>query len=78
MAALKFSGADGVALLASLCSKQSMIDISNVAPKKAATKYQGPTPEETLRIRNAIKNAKTLEEIGALEKLLQGGAIPDS
>jgi hypothetical protein len=44
--------------------------------KKKPTKYAGPTKEEQARIREAIKNAKTLSEIASLEQQLAGGVIP--
>ena len=37
---------------------------------------KGPSVEEQKRIRDAIKNAKTLEEIASLEQQLEGGVIP--
>jgi ABC-type cobalamin/Fe3+-siderophores transport system ATPase subunit len=45
--------------------------------KKKASQYQGPTKEEQAKIRQAIKNAKTLAEIARLEQMLSGGIIPN-
>jgi hypothetical protein len=45
--------------------------------KKEARPYQGPSPEEAAKIREAIANAKSIEEVMLLEKQLNRGQIPD-
>jgi hypothetical protein len=45
--------------------------------KKEARPYQGPSPEEAAKIREAIANAKSMDEVMELEKQLQRGQIPD-
>lgn len=44
--------------------------------KRKQQVIKGPSVEEQKRIREAIKNAKTLEEIASLEQQLEGGVIP--
>jgi len=44
--------------------------------KKKPTIHSGPSKEEQARIREAIKNAKTLAEIAHLEQQLAGGVVP--
>ena len=72
-----FSGVEGSMLLTSLVETKSTIDLSAPGVKKAPTPYQAPSKEEIAKIREAIKNAKTLEEVSFLEKALQRGTIPD-
>ncbi|KAJ3149865.1 U2 small nuclear ribonucleoprotein A' [Geranomyces michiganensis] len=79
-AAKLFSGAAGTKLAASISAK-SASGARTFEPgdgiKKASKAYQGPSPEEAARIREAIKSAKTLDEVNRLEKLLQTGQVPD-
>ncbi|KAG9293333.1 hypothetical protein G9A89_007579 [Geosiphon pyriformis] len=51
---------------------------SGVAPPKSNLPTLGMTAEEQAKIQDAIKNARTLEEVNRLEKLLQAGHIPGS
>ncbi|KAI9006959.1 leucine-rich repeat-domain-containing protein [Hyaloraphidium curvatum] len=77
-----FSGAKGKALYHSLSEQKAKVfepgeGIKEVE-KKEARPYQGPSPEEAARIREAIANAKSMEEVIALEAQLKRGAIPDA
>ncbi|KND02597.1 uncharacterized protein SPPG_03053 [Spizellomyces punctatus DAOM BR117] len=77
-AAQLFSGAEGTKLAATLSAKgRAKTFEPGEVLKKAARPYQGPSPEEAAKIREAIKNAKTLDEVTRLEKLLQAGQVPD-
>ncbi|KAI8824085.1 leucine-rich repeat-domain-containing protein [Fimicolochytrium jonesii] len=76
-AASLFSGADGTKLAASLSATSSRTFEPGEGLKKTPKLYQGPSPEEAAKIREAIKNAKTLDEVTRLEKLLQTGQVPD-
>lgn len=76
-AATLFSGVEGTKLVASLSKKSTKTFEPGEALKKAPRPYQGPSPEEQAKIREAIKNAKTLDEVARLEKLLQAGQVPD-
>ncbi|KAI8906876.1 leucine-rich repeat-domain-containing protein [Gorgonomyces haynaldii] len=70
-----FSGPKGAELLVKLVAKKSQIQLSD-GPKKNPTPAQPLTKQEIQKIKEAIKNAKTLEEIAFLEKSLSGGAVP--
>ncbi|KAJ3179177.1 U2 small nuclear ribonucleoprotein A' [Geranomyces variabilis] len=79
-AAKLFSGAAGTKLAASISAKSASAARTfepGEGLKKASKAYQGPSPEEAARIREAIKSAKTLDEVNRLEKLLQTGQVPD-
>ncbi|KAJ3187749.1 U2 small nuclear ribonucleoprotein [Gaertneriomyces sp. JEL0708] len=75
-----FSGVEGQKLATSLSSQKSNAKTFEPGEpsKKAAKAYQGPTPEEAAKIREAIKNAKTLDETVRLQKQLEAGHIPGS
>lgn len=45
--------------------------------KKEQRPYQGPSPEEAAKIREAIANAKSIDEVMRLEQLLKRGQIPE-
>ncbi|CAG8542949.1 10585_t:CDS:2 [Ambispora leptoticha] len=47
-------------------------------PPKSNLPTLGITPEEQAKIQEAIRNARTLEEVSRLEKQLQAGQIPGS
>jgi hypothetical protein len=64
-------------LLATLAASKSTVDTGKTATKKMVAKKEGPSEEELARIRNAIRNAQSLEEITELEKMLQGGGVPE-
>ena len=68
-----FSGPQGMELLAEL-GKKSVVNEEDIA-KKRPTPYQQPSEEEKKRIKLAIKNAKTLNEIAQLEQQLAGGVV---
>ncbi|TPX57075.1 hypothetical protein PhCBS80983_g04092 [Powellomyces hirtus] len=76
-AAEMFSGTEGTQLAASLSAQNARTFEPGEGLKKAAKAYQGPSPEEAAKIRKAIKQATTLEEVTRLEKLLQTGQVPD-
>ena len=82
-AAELFSGEEGTALahtLASTTTTKTFDPESEearlVMKKRKHQAAKGPSLEEQKRIREAIKNAKTLEEIASLEQQLEGGVIP--
>ncbi|KAJ3292435.1 U2 small nuclear ribonucleoprotein [Borealophlyctis nickersoniae] len=79
-AAELFSGAAGTALAASLSSQKASntFEPGEMGEKKAMRPFQGPSPEEAARIREAISKATSLEEITKLEKQLRGGVVPGS
>ncbi|KAI9098891.1 leucine-rich repeat-domain-containing protein [Phlyctochytrium arcticum] len=84
-AAKLFSGEEGLKLAASISAKaaaaqsqQRTFEPGELGAKKTARPYQGPSPEEAARIREAIKNAKTLDEVTRLEKLLTSGQVPQA
>jgi hypothetical protein len=65
---------NGQQLLTQLCAQKTKE--SQEAPKKIPTAYKGPSDEDVKKIRNAIKAAKSLEEITELEKMLMVGIVP--
>jgi hypothetical protein len=69
-----FSGLNGQQLLTQLCAQKTNDSLDN--PKKIPTAYKGPSEDDAKRIRNAIKAAKSLEEISELEKMLMVGIVP--
>ncbi len=74
-----FNGEEGQKLLEALLSQgMGTDDDSNaeaiIKAKKMAS-YKTPTKEEQLKIREAIKNAKSLAEIARLEQALAGGVF---
>ena len=78
-----FSGAEGTALAHSLGAVVSGGDEGEAeVERRVLQKRKEPLGGgardvgEQKRIREAIKNAKTLEEISALEQQLEGGVIP--
>ncbi|KAJ3330968.1 U2 small nuclear ribonucleoprotein A', partial [Blyttiomyces sp. JEL0837] len=77
-----FSGSEGSQLANSLSSNKGSMDVSGsddastLSAKKGPKPAQGPTPEEAARIREAIANASTLEEVARLKRQLEGGAVP--
>ncbi|KAJ3218643.1 U2 small nuclear ribonucleoprotein A' [Dinochytrium kinnereticum] len=73
-----FSGDAGSTLLETLSTPRSS-DTTTPAPRKPHAQTRsgpGPSPEEAAKIREAIKNATTLEEIGRLKRQLEGGVVP--
>jgi U2 small nuclear ribonucleoprotein A' len=73
-----FSGEDGLALAHNLSAQATRTfdpEEGMLAEKKKPT-YAPPSKEEQARIRQAIKEAKTLSEIAHLEQQLAGGVIP--
>lgn len=64
---------DGLNLLQEL-GKKSVVNDEEILKKKA-TPYMQPNQSEQNRIREAIKNAKTLNEIAILEQQLAGGVV---
>ncbi|KAJ3417047.1 U2 small nuclear ribonucleoprotein A' [Chytridiales sp. JEL 0842] len=73
-----FAGAEGDRLISSFTSKKSTFVPGEGMPKKESKRAQGPSPEEAAKIREAIKNATTLDEISRLKRQLEGGAMPPS
>lgn len=77
-----FSGETGTALALKLSSHTGKVfdpeeeSALLQSQKKKATVHSGPSKEEQARIREAIKNAKTLAEIAHLEQQLAGGVVP--
>ncbi|KAJ3122634.1 U2 small nuclear ribonucleoprotein A' [Nowakowskiella sp. JEL0407] len=80
-AAKLFSGVAGRKLEASYAASTTELhnefEVNNL-PKNAQTPYQGPTPEQAAKIKEAIAKAKTLDEVTRLEAQLRGGVVPDS
>ncbi|KAJ3099258.1 U2 small nuclear ribonucleoprotein [Phlyctochytrium planicorne] len=74
-----FAGDSGRQLASNLSSSRAG-EGGEVAPRKAAPARTQTAPslsaEEAARIREAIKNAKTLEEIEKLKRQLEGGVVP--
>jgi U2 small nuclear ribonucleoprotein A' len=68
-----FNNEQGLVLLQEL-SKKAVVNDDEILKKKA-TPYQQPSSLEQKRIRDAIKNAKTLQEIAMLEQQLAGGIV---
>ncbi|RKO82824.1 hypothetical protein BDK51DRAFT_28069, partial [Blyttiomyces helicus] len=77
-AAKTFSGEAGTQLAASLSASRSNAKTFEVgdAPKTAPKPFQAPSAAEAAQIREAIRNASTLEEIARLERQLKGGHVP--
>lgn len=73
-AAQLFSGPQGMELLEEL-GKKSVVNEEEIVKKKRPTPYQQPSEDEKKRIKLAIKNAKTLNEIAQLEQQLAGGVV---
>lgn len=65
-----FSGEEGIKLLDRLLTKTSTVEDT---VKK--TVFNLPSEEEKIKIKEAIKNAKTLNEIAKLEQQLAGGQV---
>uniref|UniRef100_A0AC34RM07 U2 small nuclear ribonucleoprotein A n=1 Tax=Panagrolaimus sp. JU765 TaxID=591449 RepID=A0AC34RM07_9BILA len=70
-----FKGKKGAALREKVGKKSNLLPEEDDAEKAAAVK-QLPT-EEQERIREAIRNAKSLQEVEYLESMLKSGKIPD-
>ena len=78
-----FSGTKGTELYASLSATVGgasgvALDVVGTSEEEEQTKkgpsvYRGPSPEEVRRIQEALKGAKTLDEITRLERQLQTG-----
>ena len=73
-AAKLFAGDEGKEFIKSL-EKTGNTFVPGQMDKKAPSLYQGPTPEEKAKIKVALKNAKTLEEITLLERQLETGQL---
>ncbi|KAI8846885.1 leucine-rich repeat-domain-containing protein [Chytridium lagenaria] len=74
-----FASESGKQLAASLSSTKGTFEPGEGIPKKAPSRnapLPGVSPEEAARIREAIKNASTLEEIERLKRQLEGGVVP--
>ncbi|KAJ3310847.1 U2 small nuclear ribonucleoprotein [Boothiomyces sp. JEL0838] len=69
-----FSGKEGNELLKEL-TEHGMT--ATFDPEEILETKKTISKEEQLKIREAIKNAKTLSEISRLEQALQGGIIPE-
>jgi hypothetical protein len=67
-----FSGEEGIELLKQLSQKNTTLE----STEKAQKGLKGPTKEEQEKIREAIRNAKSLHEIARLEQQLAGGILP--
>ena len=72
-----FSGAEGEALHSEISAKTGTFEVGSVS-KKAKTSSGGLSKAEVEKIENAIKNAKSLEEVARLERMLKSGRIPDA
>ena len=70
-----FKGKKGAALREKVGKKSDRLPEEEEAEKAAAAK-QLPI-EEQERIKEAIKNAKSLQEVEVLQQLLSSGKIPD-
>jgi U2 small nuclear ribonucleoprotein A' len=81
-----FEGSKGQELLASLgatltSAEQAAVGVLTESglkdkEKKTPKIYQGPSEEETKKIKEALSKATTLEEITRLERMLQTGQVP--
>jgi U2 small nuclear ribonucleoprotein A' len=71
-----FSGKKGKDLLEHLASARGSMINTAIAPKNVSKETAGLSEEEQAKIKEAIRNAKTLEEVTRLEKLLKAGRIP--
>ncbi|KAI8804265.1 leucine-rich repeat-domain-containing protein [Cladochytrium replicatum] len=78
-AAKLFSGSEGTRLEKSLSGQKSRAKTFEVGEpsKKVAKPYQGPSREEAEKIKRAIENAKSLDEVARLERQLRGGVVQD-
>jgi len=74
-AALLFAGDRGKKLLEEIAPPR--IVGKELAEKTAAEAKTGPTPEVIERIKRAIAEAETIEEVTRLEKALKSGILPD-
>ncbi|KAJ3112605.1 U2 small nuclear ribonucleoprotein A' [Phlyctochytrium bullatum] len=78
-----FSGKAGQQLADSISSSKSTFEPGEAVPKRALQRPAGGvaaniSPEEAARIREAIQNATTLEEVERLKRQLEGGVVPGS
>lgn len=74
-ASLLFAGDRGKKLLEEIAPLRSAG--SQLTDKAAETVKTGPTPEVIERIKKAIAEAETIEEVTRLEKALKSGILPD-
>jgi len=77
-AGLLFAGERGKKLLEEIAPPRIVgKDAIEKATAGAATKVSGPTPEVIERIKRAIAEAETIEEVTRLERALKSGILPD-